>query len=138
MRGNRICSQLHTVFTILLCAISVMNCHQLTPVQQLQKADEENKWVEEERQRAEEEKRMENCIKNIYVVEEQYINKPYKVIDIVSITEKNGYTQWMLNELKRSACKKRGEALIYPKIDVGPLRTTFTSKVIIWTTPENP
>jgi len=138
MRGNRIYAKLQMVFTILLCAISIMNCRQLTSSEQQQRAEEEKQWVEEEKQRAEEEKRMENCIKNIYIVEEQSINKPYNIIDIVSITEKNGYTQWMLDELKRMACKRKGEALIYPKIDVGPWRTTFTSKVIIWTTPENP
>jgi len=124
-------------FIFLLCGISVMNCRQLTPSEQQQMANEEKQWVEEEKQRAEEEKRMEICIKNINILEEQSVNKPYKIIDIVSITETSGYTQWMLDELKRMACKRKGDALIYPKIDVGPFRTTFTSKVIIWTPPEN-
>lgn len=92
--------------------------------------------TEERLQMENEKKRIADCAKNINFVDENSTNKPYKIIDIVVATLQNGQEEYAFNYLKRKACKKKGDALTTPEMQRGPIHTTYTSKIIVWSTSE--
>ena len=79
-----------------------------------------------------EEQRLVDCTKTLKIVEDKKINKDYDIINIITITERNGNDSYVFDYLKRQACEKGGDALMYPDIQIGWRNTSYTAKVIIW------
>ncbi len=79
-----------------------------------------------------EEQRIVDCTKTIKIIEENKITKPYGILTVIRITERNGYDEYIFDYLKRQACEKGADAIIYPEMESGPRNTSYTAKVIVW------
>ena len=93
---------------------------------------------EEKLQAEKEKKRIEDCVRSINFIDEHSIKKSHRIVDLVVITTwGSGKTEYAFDYLKRTACEKKGDALITPAIQVGPIRTTYISKIISWSPSED-
>lgn len=78
-----------------------------------------------------------NCLKNMYFVDEKNEKKSFKIIDFLRKTEPNGSDEEVIEYFKTKACEVGGDALTMPDIQVGSRNTTYTCKIIAWDVPKN-
>ncbi len=82
-------------------------------------------------------KAYQNCSANICFADAKALQKPYRILSILTQTERNGYDQYILDGFKVKACQAGGDALTEPEIQTGPRNTTITVKIIVWDGPRS-
>lgn len=77
-------------------------------------------------------KRYLDCLKSIYFIDPQTEKRPFRIMNLITITQSNGYDESVMKSLKIKACQAGADGLTIPERQMGPRNTTYTTKVIVW------